>query len=178
MTTEREALEAVIRLNAGASTEDIAGRAEAIRDRLTRQLAGQVASARAAEREKLSLELAEALGVPPEVATSLGWSSLTGMVLGVRTIGDMVLGHALPDVDEDRRKELLVSFGVAEYWARVRATAQLVGPTYREALGLDDGPDAARGGPMGDEGVGPGSPLEAELNSSLERPPDSGGDRP
>lgn len=147
MTTEREMLEAVVRMNAGASTEDIAERAEAIRTKLTRALAGQVASARAAEREKLTLELAEALGVPADIAEAHGWTSLTGMVLGIRAIADLVLGTAGgPELDQGKRQELLTSFGVADYWARVQVTAAHIGPTYREALGLDDGPDAARSG--------------------------------
>lgn len=142
MTTEREMLEAVVRMNAGQSTEDIAARAEAIRDRLTRQLAGQLASARAAERDKLELELAEALGIR-DAPQEFGWSTLMGMVTGVRAIADLVLGHSAV-TDPEKRQELLVSFGVADYWARVQASAEAVGPTYRAALGLDDGPDAAK----------------------------------
>jgi len=153
------------------STEELAIRAEAIRDRLLTQMGARLAEARAAEREKLSLELAEALGVA-DAPEALGWPTLTAMVEGVRAIGDLVLDDAAPEVEREDRHKLLVSFGVAEYWTRVRSMVEQHGPTYREALGLDDGPDAAGPArPMGDEGVPPGSPLEVELNASL-RPSD------
>ncbi len=49
-----------------------------------------------------------------------------------------MLGHALPEVDADRRRDLLVSFGVAEEWSKVITMAQIEGPTFRQAFGLDD----------------------------------------
>lgn len=128
---------------AGLSTEDIAARAERVRDQLSVRVASMIASGRAAERDKLELELAEALGIPAEIAEQFGWSTLMGMVAGLRSIGDLVLGHAAVP-NPEKRRELLVSFGVADYWARVEVVASAVGPTYRQALGLDDGPDAFR----------------------------------
>jgi hypothetical protein len=156
MTLDDRHQELVDALRGDVSPEDIAARAEAIRTKLTTQLAGHIANARAAEREKLELELAEALGLGAQEAAAFGWSTLTGMVLGVRSIADVVLGQAAPDVDPGRRRDLLVSFGVADYWARVRDRATAVGPSFRQSLGLDDGPDAFRAGGL--------SPLEALRN--------------
>jgi hypothetical protein len=119
-------------------TEELAARAEAIRTKLTTQLAGHIASARAAERDKLEQELAIALGIVPEAAAEFGWQTLMGMVHGIRSIADLVLGHALPEVDADRRRDLLVSFGVAEEWSKVITMAQIEGPTFRQAFNLDD----------------------------------------
>jgi hypothetical protein len=127
----------------------IAERAPAIRAKLAGQLAQHVANARAAERDKLELELAEALGIDAEAAAAFGWTTLTGMVLGIRSIADQVLGQALPEVNADRRQDLLVSFGAADYWARVKEVAQRDGAHWRSALGLDD-----RGRPLGEHSDG------------------------
>jgi hypothetical protein len=140
-----------------------AARARAIHDKLTAQLAASIASARAAERDKLEQELAEAIGIPPEQAAEFGWQTLIGMVYGIRSIADVVIGTALPEAEPSRRLELLKSFGAADYWARVRETAERDGAQWRQMLGLRDD-----GRPMGDEGVTPGSPLEAELNATLD----------
>jgi len=137
-------------LGEGVEVEDISARAEAIRARLTVQLAERIAQARAAERDKLSQELAEALGVSAQDAPAYGWTTLISMVLGVRAIGDLVLGTAAPDVDPERRRELLVSFGAAEFWARVGETVERDGAQFRQMLGLDD-----RGRPMGAPPDGP-----------------------
>jgi hypothetical protein len=128
---------------------------DAVRDRLMVQLATQVAKARAAEREKLGQELAAALGVPDGIAGEFGWSSLLGMVLGVRSIADLILGTT-GVVNQARRRELLTAFGVASAWSQVEAAAAAQGPSLRQALGVDDGPDAFRA-------HGP-SPLDALRN--------------
>lgn len=112
--------------------------AEAIREKLAVQLAGHIASARAAEREKLALELAEALGVRDPEAEEFAWPTLLAMVTGVRSIGDIVVGTALPALDDARRRELLVSFGVAQQWSQVALTAEMNAATFRAALGISD----------------------------------------
>jgi hypothetical protein len=129
-----------------AGPEDMAERARKIRAKLTGQLAAHVATARAAERDKLEQELAEALGIAPEQAAEFAWPTLISMVFGVRSIADIVIGTAAPDVNPDKRQELLASFGAAEYWARVTETAQRDGAQWRQVLGLND-----RGRPMGDD---------------------------
>lgn len=142
----REKVDQVLADLAANGADAIAERAQAIRAKLTGQLAQSIANARAAERNKLELELAEALGIDAEAAAAFGWTTLTGMVLGVRSIADQVLGRALPEVAPHRRRELLVSFGAADYWARVAETAERDGAQWRQILGVDD-----RGRPMGDE---------------------------
>jgi hypothetical protein len=111
---------------------------EAIRDRLTAQLVASCAKARAAERDKMEQELAAALGITGPEAAEHGFDSLVGMVLGVRAIADIVIGTALPEVDAGRRQELLVAFGVAEYWSRVKLAAEMNADGFRAALGLGD----------------------------------------
>lgn len=122
--------------------DTIAARAEAIRERLTRQLATAVANARADEREQLGRDLAGALGIPPEKADGFGWATLRVMVVGVRTIADLVLGIAelgpLGPAGQERRRELLNAFGVAEEWARAVYAAEANAPELRDMLGLPD----------------------------------------
>lgn len=144
MTLDDRHQELVDAMRGDVSPEDIAARAQAIRAKLTGQLAEHIAKARAAERDKCEQELAAALGVNPTGA--IAWPTLISMVLGIRPIADLVVGGALgPDVDDTRRRELLVSFGVAEQWARVVTAAEMSGPSFRPALGLDD-----HGRPLGD----------------------------
>lgn len=146
----REKVDQVLTELERVGPDAIAERAQAIRAKLTGQLATSIANARAAERNKLELELAEALGIDAEAAAAFGWTTLTGMVLGVRSIADQVLGQALPEVGEDRRQDLLVSFGAADYWARVAAVAERDGAQWRSVLGLDD-----RGRPLAEPGAAP-----------------------
>jgi hypothetical protein len=165
----REKVDAVLTELERVGPDAIAEHALAIRAKLTGQLATSIAKARAAERNRLELELAGALGIDAEAAAAFGWPTLISMVFGVRSIADQLIGTALPAVSADRRRDLLVSFGAADSWSRVRETAQRYGPQWRSALGLDD-----RGRPMGDESVMPGSPLEAELNATLGPPAEPG----
>jgi hypothetical protein len=151
MTLDDRHRELVEAMRGDASPEDIAARAEEIRRRITVQMASRVAEARAATLERCELELAEALGIDAEAAHAFGWATLIGMVTGVRAIGDIVLGIALPEVDSGRRRDLLVSFGAADYWSRVSETAERDGSQYRQLLGLGED-----GRPLGDDPGAPG----------------------
>lgn len=119
---------------------ELLGRAEALKAKLTGQLASAIAKARAAEREALDLELAEALGLPADQAPEHGRQSLLAMVNGVRGISDIVMtnaGLAAIPGDEVRRRELLTAFGVAEQWARAQVAAELGAPDIARMLGLE-----------------------------------------
>ena len=122
-----------------------------------------LAKARAQQLEQCTGQLADALGVNSD---EVGWQQLLSLAAGSRAIADAALG-SLGDTNEERRQELLVSFGVAQQWAQVRLAAEQMD------LRLIPDPDltTTEASPMGDEGVQPGSPLEAELNASLNTEP-------
>jgi hypothetical protein len=94
---------------------------ERTRRAIAARLGALRAQARADHQAELEAELARALGVDP---ATCGWPTLVAVAAGVRAIADAALG-TLTDVDDDRRRELLAAFGVAQEWAAVRLAAEM-----------------------------------------------------
>lgn len=106
--------------------DDIAARADRVKELVTERFRNVQLTARAKAWEQAEKALADALGVDPEVVS---WSSMIPMVVASAAIADRVMSGALgadEGVDVARRQELLTMFGVAEEFARVQLEADRV----------------------------------------------------